>query len=244
MKTGLILMTALPPTLGHKYLIDFAKEFLNSISYGNALYVVINARPHEPLKGEERVPALREACPEAIICLHEDMFAPQFPDGSDEFWNYWAEIPKKIWGNAHFDYVFASEDYGKELAHRIGAEFVICDKYRTTLKTSGTAIRTDILENFDYILPKIQRKYRKIITIFGPESVGKTTITNNIFKYAPFKVTRVAEWARGYLETVGPEITDEKWKELFLVNMLPKLLPITKRNLIRSLFKIPIFYLH
>ena len=221
MKNGLVVMTALPPTEGHKFLIDFAKSFMNRFDKG-FLCVLVNGRSFEPLSSFDRSRALFMATKDEDIFYSTDTFiitdfnddtAPQKPSSENDpdFWNYWKNLINMKFPNINFDYVFASETYGIKLAETLGAKFIPCDINREVMDVSGTKVRSDPLRYFDKMLPLIQSKYQKVVTMFGPESVGKSTMTRMVFNGDPdVKVTRLPEWARGYLEAVGPEITDEK----------------------------------
>ena len=220
MKSGLVLMTALPPTEGHKFLIDFAKSFMDTIDTG-FLCVLINGRSFEPLLSFDRTRALFMSTKddtnflsnEICITYYDDDNAPQKPSSENDpdFWNYWKNLINMKFPKIKFDYVFASETYGIKLAETLGSTFIPCDINREVMNVSGTMVRNDPLRYFDKMLPVIQSKYQKVVTMFGPESVGKSTMTKMVFLGDPdVKVTRLPEWARGYLEAGGPEITDEK----------------------------------
>ena len=216
---GLVLMTALPPTYGHKALIEFAHSFMRSMN--GDLHVIMNSRSFEPLDGETRFKALTQEfdadASNSYIAFYEngniifdhcaDDDIPQNPSEHPNFWNIWC---KSIYDQVDSDinYVFASETYGIKLAEVLNASFIPFDIDRSILDAKGTKVRKNVLNEFDKMLPGIQKLYRKKITIFGPESVGKTTMSKFIFP--DWTVTRVPEWARTYLEQVGPEITDEK----------------------------------
>jgi HTH-type transcriptional regulator, transcriptional repressor of NAD biosynthesis genes len=211
-KIGLVLMTALPPTIGHKNLINFAQNFLSSTdSY--KLHVLLNSRSFEPLLGDIRYNALKSVFQNDVnVIIHHcaDDNVPQTPADHNEFWNIWKNIISTETSVNKFDFVFASETYGIILSEILNATFVPFDIKREITRISGTVVREDPLSQFKFMLPGIQQHYKKTVTFFGPESVGKTTITKNIFAGATFDCVRVPEWARGYLETVGPEVTDEK----------------------------------
>jgi HTH-type transcriptional repressor of NAD biosynthesis genes len=212
MNNGLILMTALPPTIGHRLLIDFANNFLNTKDFYK-LHVLINGRKHEPIKLIDRYDSLEEEFRtyENIRFHFYEGDIPQEPEDHPDFWSIWKKLIKVTIGETRFDYVFASDTYGIELANQLNAKFIPCNIYREVIDVSATKIRNDPLENFNLLLPAFQKNVKQTITIFGPESVGKTTLSkalaNNVNGYY------VPEWAREYLEQVaGSEVTDEKMK--------------------------------
>lgn len=230
---GVVLMTALPPTYGHKALIEFAHDFMCS-KYGT-LKVLLNSRSFEPLSGEVRLQALMsEFTLEMQVAetlfdyekyIYEDMVSlmfyhcakddvPQLPHHHEDFWNYWKELILKETQSDKIDYVFASETYGKDLAKVLNAKFIPFDMHRQVINISGTRVREFPLTQFGQMLPHVQDHYRKRITFFGPESVGKSTMTRSVFAARPFNAARIPEWARDYLEQNGPEITDEKMEDI------------------------------
>lgn len=216
MHTGLILMTALPPTKGHKHLINFAVEYLKTVDSAWELYVIINSRPNEPIRGIDRYAAFRDTFrdyPNVFIHLH-NVNMPQEPADHPEFWAIWRKlvIDKLAPYTDEVDYVFASEEYGTDLAKELKATFVPCDIYREINPIHATKVRDNLMINFNQVLPAMQKKFRKTITLFGPESVGKTTMAKTLANSLTFQGYYVPEWARGYLElkSVGTEVTDQK----------------------------------
>lgn len=212
---GLILMTALPPTKGHRHLVDFAVEYMKALDHGDwELHVIVNSRPNEPIRGMDRYAAIRDTFrdqKEVFVHLH-NVNMPQEPADHPEFWAIWRRlmIDKLAPYTDAVEYVFASEEYGDDLAKELNATFVPCDIYREINKVHATKVRDDLLHRFDSLLPAIQPLFRKTITIFGPESTGKTTMAKALSEYINGDL--VPEWARGYLElkSVGAEVTAGK----------------------------------
>lgn len=224
MKSGrrdaLILMTALPPTLGHVDLISFAHKFMSESGGYNrgCVDVMISGRDHEPMNVWERRDCLYEhfrGTNGLFFHVHEDNNAPQIPpgtpDGDKAFWDYWINAIKRTTGHVvDYAYVFASEEYGKTLANVIGAEFIPYDIDRTIRNISGTEVRKNLIKNWNQIIPSARRRLTTTITVFGQESTGKTTLVNRIGKEFPSMVRILPEWARPYLEQVGETLSDEK----------------------------------
>jgi HTH-type transcriptional regulator, transcriptional repressor of NAD biosynthesis genes len=203
---AIVLMTALVPTVGHKFLIDFAKKL---ISLDGKVHVILGTMDKEPVANTERLYAMLDAYnyrdDVVFHILHRDV--PQGPDEHPDFWNVWRDIVREFVDVQPDDYFVASELYGMDMARVLGCKFMPCNRYREVLPISGTEVREDLMKNFEYILPEFQRHIRKTITIFGPESCGKTTMAKALAK--ELNGWFIPEWAREYLETVGPEITDE-----------------------------------
>ena len=216
MRRGIIVMTALPPTNGHKALIQFGLDFFETEGYDYTLHVLINSRSFEPMDGWVRYLALKnefqnyyDSC-NLIFHLNQNDDVPQNPPDHPDFWNFWCEMIEDETGVTKFDFLFASENYGIELSKVIGASFIPFDIDRVINASKATHLRDNPLSNFDDLVPSLRRKYGVVATFFGQESVGKSTMTRAVFNWGSFDSTRVPEWARGYLEAVGPEITDEK----------------------------------
>lgn len=214
MAKGLILMTALVPTVGHQYLIEFAARYPGI----DEVHVIISTREQEPIKGIYRYNALREQFWERlhIKIHHMTEEIQQEPTGPDDhvFWDNWYDAIVKYVG-AEFrpdDVVFASEIYGIKLAETMECKFVPCDIARDVFTVRGTDVRGHIRWNFSNIMPSFRWYFKRKVVLFGQESCGKTTMAKRLAE--DFSVAWVPEWARQYLETVGSEITAEKMKTI------------------------------
>ena len=208
---AVVLMTALVPTVGHKFLIDFAKKL---ISFDGKVHVILRTMDKEPVTSNIRLYAILDAyyyCDDVVFhILHRDV--PQGPDEHPDFWNVWRDIVREFVDVQPDDYFVASELYGMDMARVLGCNFMPCNRYREVFPISGTEVLKDLMKNFEYILPEFQRHIRKTITIFGPESCGKTTMAKALAK--ELNGWFVPEWAREYLETVGAEVTDERMQAI------------------------------
>ena len=176
---GLILMTALVPTVGHDFLVNFGSQFIDG-----DLHVIISSRSFEPVPGSMRVAYFRGTTSHNVIVHdHYDDEAPQTPKSENdiEFWAYWKDTIRRYAGQ-NIDYVFASEAYGQKVADIIGAEFIPVDIERSTFPVKGSSVRADLFNNSDSISPKIRSMLRRNVVLFGPESCGKTTMANSLTK--------------------------------------------------------------
>lgn len=221
MRDGVILMTALVPTIGHQYLVEFASNF---IPYYDKLYVIINALHQEPITLYQRLAAFKQQFKNksnvVILGSYDDM--PQNPEDHPDFWNVWKNfIENIIFENTgkrnNLKYLFASENYGHKLSEALGVTFIPVDIDREIFNVKGTDVRKNIRFNFDKIMPEFKKELAFKVTLFGAESCGKTTMAKALTKH--FNSYRKAifahEWARPYLETVGIEITEEKMETIF-----------------------------
>lgn len=198
MTTAYVLLTALPPTKGHIKLIEFAECVADEVQ------VVLSSQPAEPMC-EERFYALdwhfdshRNV---TINSFH--MQIPQDPDtpGFREMWR----VIMEMFGCGPDSIIVSSEPYGQWLAEVTGASFIPYDPGRELTPVKATHVRNDPWNNFHLIAEKFQPFLRLDVTIFGAESTGKTTLAKDLAK--ALNGHFFFEWARPYLEMVGPEIT-------------------------------------
>jgi HTH-type transcriptional regulator, transcriptional repressor of NAD biosynthesis genes len=210
MPNAVVLMTALVPTVGHKYLIDFAK---NLVGMGE-LHVIVGTMDREPVDGALRCHSLwdtyRQDRRVTVHHLHRDL--PQDPSEHPDFWTVWRDVVREFVDVKPDDYFVASELYGMDMARVLGCKFMPCNRYRETVPVKGTDVRMDLMDSFDQILPAFQQHIRKTVTVFGAESCGKTTMTRALSK--ELNGHFVPEWAREYLETVGADVTDERMQTI------------------------------
>ena len=88
MKRTFVLMTAMPPTLGHAALIDFARR----VSH-HTTYVLVCTQPDEPF-AHERFDAIAESA-QGTFCVHLEEEMEQNAE-ADGFWDMWRAIPTKL----------------------------------------------------------------------------------------------------------------------------------------------------
>lgn len=196
MPRGLVIGKFIPPTMGHKYLIDFACEWCGN---GN-VDVVVGYKDEDVIPGIPRAIALgRHYANRATVYLTKDEY-PAKPVPGKEL-TYWKDIAENILQTSKkktYDYVFASEEYGFLLAHFLGAKFIPVDIGRRSVMVSATIVRESIMENWDYVLPEFRQLFCRKVVISGAESTGKTTLARDLAIH--FKTEWVPEWACGYLE--------------------------------------------
>lgn len=196
---GMVLGKFLPPHKGHLYLAEFAQNFVDT------LYVVVGTLASEPIVGALRYQWMKQMLPQCEV-LHLTDENPQEPSEHPDFWQIWqnsleAILPQKP------DFVFASEPYGYKLAEVLGAQFVPVDLTRSNIGVSGTAIRENPLENWQYIPWPVRDHYLKRVCIFGPESCGKSTLAKDLASH--FDTCYVPEYARAYLEQKDGELVQQ-----------------------------------
>lgn len=207
MSTAFVLMTAMPPTVGHKALIEYASYVSTQVQ------VIVCTQPGEPFV-EARVAALRAACQRKNVTInHKHRDLPQEPSGFPGFWGMWGGFLRE-YGFQDGDFIVASEEYGVRLAQEVNGVFIPFDLGRNIVKAKATWVRNNPYLHYKTILPEFRQNLKKKITIFGAESVGKTTLAKKISQRMPL-AQFYPEWARPFLETVGPEVTHDKMEDIW-----------------------------
>ncbi|OLR94883.1 AAA family ATPase [Actinokineospora bangkokensis] len=104
-------------------------------------------------------------------------------------------------GTPPVDAVFSSEDYGAELARRLGAAHVPVDPDRTTFPVSGTAVRADVRGNWANLAEPTRAGLATRVVVLGAESSGTTTLANALA--AHYGTEAVPEYGREH--TIGKD---------------------------------------
>ena len=184
---GLIFGKFLPFHTGHRRLVELALARCERVT------VAVFSRDAEPIPGHVRGGWIRSECPAAQV-VH---VVTNYPDPWDEeSWSYWVDICRRCApGVTH---LFTGEDYGDELARRLGAQHVRVDRAASPAPVSGTAVRADPVANWrcvpDAVRPWLARK----VAIVGAESTGKTTLARQLAEH--FGTVWVPEYGRTYCE--------------------------------------------
>lgn len=193
---GIVLGKFMPPHLGHLYLVDFA------LGYADEVTVVVGSLAREPIPGELRASWMRELFPQARV-VHLTDENPQLPHEHADFWGIWKRSLERI-VDRPIELVFAGEDYGGPLAQVLGAEFVPVNGLRSLVPVSGTRIRENPAAFWSYLPAPVRAHFVRRISIFGPESTGKSTLAARLAEH--FQTLWVPEFARGWLEARGGKV--------------------------------------
>lgn len=84
---------------------------------------------------------------------------------------------------ARVDAVFSSEDYGQELARRLGARHVAVDPARSAHPVSGTAVRADPFGHWHQLAAPTRAGLAARIVVVGAESSGTTTLSKDLAEH-------------------------------------------------------------
>ena len=196
---GVIIGKFMPPHAGHLHLAQFARPLVRR------LYVVLCSLEQEPIAGRLREAWLRECLPWAEV-LHLTEELPATPEGHADFWPRWRAALLQILPEAP-DLLFASESYGDRLAGELGARWLPVDLGRDALGVSGSDVRRDPWTFWPFLPAPVRAYYVRRVTLFGPESTGKTTLAQALA--ARLKTLWVPEFARSYLEQKAGDLCED-----------------------------------
>jgi len=210
MTTGLIIGKFLPPHRGHAFLVEAARAQVDH------LVVLVCSLAREPIAGERRVEWLREMFPGVDVRHHTDE-NPSWPHEHPEFWEIWTASIRRLVPLGP-DLVFSSEDYGEELARRLGARHVLVDRERRAFPVSGTAVRDDPVRHWAFVPDCVRPELARRVVVAGPESTGKTTLARELADR--FATAWAPEFARDHLDRrsggapVSPPCREEDLPEI------------------------------
>lgn len=202
-KNGLVLGKMYPFTLGHQYLIDTA------IQNCEHTHVIISHNKQQDIPGIVRFNVIRDTYKNnknVTVYQFEDDGLPQYDyecDTLDEFYSYWIPPIKNIAPN--LDVVFTSEDYGDDFAKYLGVEHYLVDRNREKFPISGTRVRKDPFKEWGMINELQKSFFVKRVAIMGPESVGKSTLSQMLSTH--FNTNFVVEYGRLVFENNGNKVT-------------------------------------
>jgi HTH-type transcriptional regulator, transcriptional repressor of NAD biosynthesis genes len=186
--TGLLLGKFMPPHLGHQYIVDFARNYVDE------LIVVIGIRPEDPIQGNLRSQWLNEMIPSTkIIQVIDKNPVETHP----QYWNIWEKTLRNALPYIP-DYLFASEDYGWKLAEVMQMKYIPVNHSRNLVPISATLIRNQPLKYWEYLPLAVKPYYVKKVCIYGPESTGKTILTQKLAKH--YQTAYCEEYARGLID--------------------------------------------
>lgn len=198
-KSGLVLGKFLPPHRGHLYLIDTALENSEKVT------LLVCSLKNEPIPGDYRFNWLKEIYKNedrlTIINFKEEV--PQDPSEHPNFWDIWVDIARRNCPS-DLDVIFTSEKYGDPYAENLGIKHHLVDLERKTFPTSGTKVRTETFDNWEFIPDSIKPYFIKRIAIMGPESVGKSTMAKKLA--SRFNTDFVLEYGRIVYENNGNKV--------------------------------------
>lgn len=189
-KKGLVIGKFMPPHKGHEYLFRFAKQYCEELT------IVVDC-----LKTQTIDPNLRKEWIEELVTgvkvVALQNYMPQEPSETPNFWDIWKS---ELYNAADKpDVLIAAMDYGWELAKVLKCDFVPLDIARQSIPISATEIRNNPFQHWDFIVESARGYFLKKICLIGPESTGKSTITQKLAQ--EFNTVYIPEYAKAIIDT-------------------------------------------
>lgn len=221
-KKGLIFGKFMPVHTGHLALIDFAA------THCQHLVVSMSFTPNDPI-----TPALRFAWLQEIFKNRPEIEVVQelddFHDDSLPLWEatkLWAAFIRSRF--PEIEVFFCSETYGEPLSLHLSLPCVYFDKARQQVPVSATQIRANPFDYWAFIPAVVRPYFVKKICLYGPESTGKSTLSEALAQH--YNTTFTPEVARKMLIsndftiddiiTIGEAQTQEVITQTRLANKL------------------------
>ncbi len=156
---GVIIGRFMPPHNGHLYLIDFARHMVDT------LYILVCTLSHESIPGDLRYRWVSELAP-TCRTVHITEEIPEARRGAAGATAIWARtvrdaVPEPV------HHVFASEEYGWDLAAELDANFIPVDPGRSNIPVSASMIRRAPYEWWRFIPPVVRPYYVKHVAVVG-----------------------------------------------------------------------------
>ncbi|HSV94592.1 MAG TPA: AAA family ATPase [Spirochaetia bacterium] len=189
-KTGLIVGKFIPLHKGHQFLIESAlkkTEKLTIIVCQND-----NLRLIDP---EVRAGWIKELYPQIKVIIYHHGNA--LDSTSTDISPIWADLTVKLLGYVP-DVIFSSEEYGKTYAECMGSAHVMVDNKRRKYPISGTLIRSNPYQYWQFLSEPVRGYYSKRVVILGAESTGTTTLTKALARH--YRTSWAPEYGRTYCE--------------------------------------------
>lgn len=199
MITGLVFGKFMPVHKGHLALIDFARKQCDR------LIVSMTVTPDDSISPEIRLgwlATLLNAYPTIEVVAESN----EFHDPTLPLWEAtkrWADFIKRRFPEVSV--FFSSEEYALPLAHHSGLQHVSFDPTRQQIPVSATLIRQYPARYWNYIPDVVRSYFVKKICLYGPESVGKTTLARQLA--TEYQTAFVPEKARDFI--TSNDFTDD-----------------------------------
>ncbi|GAA5202458.1 AAA family ATPase [Microbacterium jejuense] len=164
---GLVIGKFYPLHAGHSHLIREALRASDKVT------VQVLAASVESVPLQTRVDWIRDEHPTARVVAAIDDAPVDF--ASEAAWDAHTAIIAGLL-DGPVDAVFTSDEYGAELARRLGAQWVQVDAGRERNPVSGTAIRADPAAHWHELSPAVRASLTARVVVLGAESTGSTTL--------------------------------------------------------------------
>jgi HTH-type transcriptional regulator, transcriptional repressor of NAD biosynthesis genes len=187
---ALVIGKFYPLHAGHSELIRAA------LSRSARVTVQVLASSVESIPLSVRADWVRQEHPTATVVQAIDDAEVDY--GSSAAWDAHMAVIRSLL-DAPVDAVFAGEPYGRELAERLGAQWVQVDRARTPV--SGTAVRADLAGGWFWLPLSVRRSLTPRVVVLGAESTGSTTLATALAQH--YGTLWVPEYGRAYTDERG-----------------------------------------
>jgi NadR type nicotinamide-nucleotide adenylyltransferase len=195
MTIGVTIGKFYPFHLGHNYLITEAKKQVDH------LIVLVCHHEKQTISGTTRAQWIRYLHPDVeIIEVVDDL--PEAPEP-------WAKRTLEILNPRQPDVAFTSETYGQPWAQSMGCQHQIIDLNRVKFPISGTQLRRNLGQYWQYLTPPVSAYFAKRICILGVESSGTTTLAQALAQH--YQTVWIPEFGRWYWEGRRATPHQEQW---------------------------------
>lgn len=171
---GLVLGKFYPPHAGHHFLIDTAAQACHT------LYVLVTARDDETITLNERMSWLSDAHAHQknVVIIGAKNNVPVNYNDPDIWAAHTAIFTAAVssYQARPVTHLFTSEDYGDELAYRMGLTHVLIDLPREIIPISATRVRANPLGAQNLLRPATRAGLTRRIVVLGAESTGTSTV--------------------------------------------------------------------
>jgi len=159
MTRGVIFGKFMPPTMGHKSMIDAARRQVDR------LFVFVGDVYEDDLVPRRlRAEWLQMHYGDAVQVVAPSQDALTEEISSDDLLKRWQALVLEVIGGPP-DRLFGSEAYLAHIAASFGAEFILVDERRGAVPISATQIRADPIGHWDMILPEARGSFRREVIV-------------------------------------------------------------------------------
>lgn len=176
---------------GHEAMMRFA------LSKCDFLTVLVCASDKETVPGELRQSWISETLADkqniqVQVFNYIEAELPNSSVSSTAISEVWAKVFKQMLPDHSL--LITSEPYGDYVAGFMQIQHLPFDLSKTAVPVSATAVRNNLVKNWQFLPRAVQRHMALKVVILGTESTGKTTLTENLAAY--FNCSKVLEAGR------------------------------------------------
>lgn len=199
-RRGLVVGKFAPLHRGHELLLHAAAEHCDQLT------VLVYSEPDfADMPSDVRAGWVRNVVPHAEVFVPSGSPRNEAPDEQHREFvrTYLAATGIEV------DVVFTSEAYGDPLARALSTsthkvEHHSVDPGRTTLRVSGTEVRSDVHAHKHLLSPEVYAYFTELVVVLGAESTGKSTLVEALAE--SLQTSSVAEYGREVWEQQGGQL--------------------------------------